>query len=342
MKLSTQSDGLFSTLYASRIFIGNKGAMGPTGATGPTGPGGGGGSGIPQALDSDALVIGATDTSTRTGSTSVGIRSLNLTGIGNTAVGFETLFVTGATNYNTAFGYRALKNSAGQYNTAVGTNALTNNTTGQYNTALGRLALSNVTSGNNNIAIGPSCLSSTTTSSYIIGIGNSISQRNYDILIGYDTAGSVVSTATNSIVIGYKATAGAYSASGGLFFPGTGAGGTPLGVVGPGIGAAVRYDPDTGQMGPDTGSSIRYKTNIAPIETDTSLIYSLNAKSFDYISHPGTRCFGYTAEEMDEILPQVVLRDGSGTPINIRYELLTVLLIEEIKKLKSRLDNSGL
>lgn len=65
---------------------------------------------------------------------------------GNTAVGYQALRNNTTGTFNTAAGYQAiLNNSSGSQNTACGYQALSNNTTGSNNTALG--AFANVASG---------------------------------------------------------------------------------------------------------------------------------------------------------------------------------------------------
>ena len=85
-------------------------------------------------------------------------------------------------------------------------------------------------------------------------------------------------------------------------------------------------------------SSLRYKENIRPLEIDSSKILELEPKSFNlkegHISTlPGT--FGYIAEEVEKVLPELVQYDKEGRPDALMYPLLTVLLIEEVKKLRS-------
>jgi hypothetical protein len=92
-----------------------------------------------------------------------------------------------------------------------------------------------------------------------------------------------------------------------------------------------------------TSSSERYKENIRGMELDSSKIYDLTPKSFDYIdghvSLLGGTTFGYIAEEVEKVLPEVIQYNKEGQPDSLHYQLLTVLLVEEIKKLKTRLEN---
>ena len=85
-------------------------------------------------------------------------------------------------------------------------------------------------------------------------------------------------------------------------------------------------------------SSLRYKEDVRPIEIDSSKIYELTPKSFEFIeghktSLPGK--FGYIAEEVEKVLPELVQYDKEGRPDALMYPLLTVLLLEEVRKLRS-------
>jgi trimeric autotransporter adhesin len=82
-----------------------------------------------------------------------GALDMNNTGNNNTAIGFQALFSSRG-NFNTAIGAGALTSNSTANNTAIGFNALLNNTTGINNIALGFKAGASLTTGNNNIDIG--------------------------------------------------------------------------------------------------------------------------------------------------------------------------------------------
>lgn len=86
-----------------------------------------------------------------------------------------------------------------------------------------------------------------------------------------------------------------------------------------------------------TTSSLRYKTDVTPLEFDSSKIYQLNPKSFT-LKDTGKRSFGFIAEEVDPVLPQLVSYDSEGRPDALDYSRLSVLLVEELKKLKAEND----
>jgi trimeric autotransporter adhesin len=85
----------------------------------------------------------------------------------NTAVGKNALKENTKGFLNTAVGYKALENdTTGTYNTAIGANALRDNRNGAFNTAVGNSTLRLNTSGNSNTSIGYGSLNRNTTGSY--------------------------------------------------------------------------------------------------------------------------------------------------------------------------------
>jgi len=92
-------------------------------------------------------------------------------------------------NYNTAIGSNSLRNNTtGTNNVATGGEALRNNTTGGDNTAIGRKSLYSVTTGGSNVAIGSGSLSANQTGGGNVSIGkdanNQRSNNSQNIAIG--------------------------------------------------------------------------------------------------------------------------------------------------------------
>jgi trimeric autotransporter adhesin len=85
------------------------------------------------------------------------------TGVFNTALGFNALSADTTGAHNTAVGGQALLNNNGSFNTAVGENALVFNTEGSMNMALGQGALANNTSGSSSVAMGFQALNHNTS-----------------------------------------------------------------------------------------------------------------------------------------------------------------------------------
>lgn len=100
----------------------------------------------------------------------------------NTALGEDALFsLAPAGDSNTAIGFQALYNDTdGSNNTAVGSNALHNNITGGANVGVGHQALDANTTGTDNVAIGLNAMVANTTGGLNVGVGNTALQAHSD------------------------------------------------------------------------------------------------------------------------------------------------------------------
>jgi len=107
------------------------------------------------------------------GSTFIGAFSgeSNINGESNTGVGANTLQLT-TSSYNTAVGFNVLsRNTTGVDNVGMGDYSLEYATTADGNSAFGSAALENTTTGNNNTAMGRYALRDNTTGTRNVGLG---------------------------------------------------------------------------------------------------------------------------------------------------------------------------
>lgn len=107
--------------------------------------------------------------------------------------------------------------------------------------------------------------------------------------------------------------------------------------------AANAYlDSATGELMRST-SSLRYKTNVMNLQIDTSKLHDLRPVEFDDKA-TGNRHFGLIAEEVHEVLPELVeyasaksVLPGSDEeriiPESVKYSMLSVLLLKEIQRM---------
>jgi len=92
---------------------------------------------------------------------------------------------------------------------------------------------------------------------------------------------------------------------------------------------------DSGLIVKDT-SSIRYKTNIEALSA-TERVLDLVPRSFEY-KGSGQQGVGLIAEEVEEVLPEVVTYDQEGRPESVRYNRLGVFLVPEVEANRDRID----
>ena len=252
--------------------------------------------------------------------TAIGAFALaNNTGSENTAVGVNTLFSNTAGG-NTAVGANALRlNTTGFQNTAMGDNALQSNTDATFNTAIGASALTLNTSDGNTACGNVALFNNTGSNNTALGngAGTNLTTGTNNIDIGYIVGG--VAGESNTIRIGNSDIAA-------TFIEGI-SGATASG------GAAVFVN-SNGKLGTST-SSARFKEDIKPMGKASEVILALKPVSFRYkkeIDPQGIPEFGLIAEEVEEINPDLIIRDREGKPQTVRYEQINAMLLNEFLK----------
>jgi hypothetical protein len=145
------------------------------------------------------------------------------------------------------------------------------------------------------------------------------------------TAGQI--TATGNITGGNLTTAGQITATGNI----TGGNLTTAGQI-----TATGNITTAGTLTATTiveSSSITLKENIRPLENSLDALTKLVAVLYDRRDGTIQNEPGLIAEDVNKILPDLVVKDLEGNPVGIRYSKITVYLIEAIKSLKQDIDN---
>jgi Chaperone of endosialidase len=229
-----------------------------------------------------------------------------MTGGGNTAIGDEALFNNTEGNGNTATGNDALAtNNTGSFNTANGFAALLKNNGGSGNTAIGVSALFNNTIGFENIAVGHAAGLNLTTGDNNIDIGNpGVAGESDTIRIG--TGG----TQTQTFLAGVRG-------------------------VTTGVNDAVGVMIDSaGQLG-TVSSSRRFKRDIEDMGETSQALMKLRPVTFRYkadLDPTGSPQYGLVAEEVAEVFPDLAIYGKDGQPETVRYHVLVPMLLNEVQK----------
>jgi hypothetical protein len=286
-------------------------------------------------LGDDALL-----NNTGISNTGIGFDALyfNITGVNNTATGVEALYNNTTGIYNTATGVDALySNTTGDYNTATGVGALLTNTTGVNNTATGVQALVSNTTGFSNTANGIYALQSNTTGNFNTANGvfalyyNTTGSSN--IALGF-LSGENLTTGSNNIDMGNVGVAGesrtirigTRQTHRATFIAGINGATIPSGV-----GVIVGSN---GQLG-TVVSSARFKDDIKPMNKASEAILALKPVIFRYkqeLDPDGIPQFGFVAEQVEKVNPDLVARDDDGKPYSVRYEAVNAMLLNEFLK----------
>jgi len=108
--------------------------------------------------------------------------------------------------------------------------------------------------------------------------------------------------------------------------------------IGSGAGTnALKYNTSTGRITYDA-SSERYKNNIRNADKGLSEILQLLPRKFEY-KDTGRTDFGFIAEEVVKVIPELVTLDGEGLPEAVNYDrfvsVLTAALQEAITKIET-------
>ena len=242
--------------------------------------------------------------------TAVGVDSLqqNTTGEANVAVGFESLLGNSTGYYNVALGTQSLRANTTAYgNTGAGAETLLAFNDGDSNTALGWHGLGTLTLGRRNLALGAYA-------------GTLLTTGNDNIYLSH--TGSANESATTRIG---KDQSRAFIA--GVFGTATGHPTTLL----------VQVD-QNGQLG-TAASSRRYKQDIEDMGAITDRLFDLRPVTFHYKVHPdGPTHFGLIAEEVDEVMPELVVRGKDGQIETVAYQDLAPMLLNEVQKQRRQIE----
>ena len=230
----------------------------------------------------------------------------NTTGYDNTFIGYNAGYYN-ATGYgNTFTGYAVGFHTTGNENTFSGSYAGYLNTTGSYNIFSGFYAGNGNTTGGGNTYIGNWA-----------GYSNN---GTANIYLG-DSAGVGVSGENNTMRLGSPSNISSTYVAG-IF-----------GVNVP-SGLAVQIN-SNGQLG-TMSSSRRYKEQIHDMGDSSSPLMQLRPVTFlyksEYTDSPRRLQFGLIAEEVAEVIPELVEYGIDGQPYAVRYQLLSSMLLNEAQK----------
>ena len=254
-----------------------------------------------------SLALGSNTSGSDNTAVGSGALTTNVGGGKSTAVGSGALFFSTGFK-NTAIGWAALRfNTTGIENTAIGTQALVLNSSGRFNTAISPIALGANETGDQNVAIGLRAGSFNVTGSRNIFIGSQSGANDKYV------------HANNQLVIHGNAST------------------SPL-IEGDFAERTLRINGNFSATTVSEVSDIRLKRDIQPIAHALDSILRLEGKTFtwrlDEFPEEGLAeglDLGLIAQEVEEVLPQLVQEDRDGY-MAIEYGKLTAVLVEAIKE----------
>lgn len=258
---------------------------------------------------------------------------------------------------NSAGGYQkngtTILNQDGLNDTMIGIGAGNSSMTGGDSQFIGRSAGAAITSGNADVFLGGAAGAATTTGNGDVYVGwtsgSSATTGAYNTFLGaqtgfYNTAGS------GNLYLGFSAGIGNTSGSNNVYLANGGVdaesntiriGGSQqaaymAGVYGVTAGSGVPvYITSNGQLGTLT-SSQKYKEDIEDMGDSTRALMELRPVTFyykpEYDRGPRSRQYGLIAEEVARVFPDLVAYNPDGTPYTVRYQYLSIMLLNEFQK----------
>jgi hypothetical protein len=97
----------------------------------------------------------------------------------------------------------------------------------------------------------------------------------------------------------------------------------------------MKWNNATGDWTYDT-SSARYKDNIENSSYGLTEVLAMRPVTFTYKAEPNRHDVGFIAEEMVNVIPEVVAKTTEGEPDAISYDRLTAVLCKAIQELEAR------
>lgn len=294
---------------------------------------------------------------TLTGDTGGALASGSFTFNANTNSGSSVFFAGSGTtlslkvtdsNSNTIVGSTSGNSSiSGNQNACFGSTNFAIATSASSNCIFGFNSGNAITSGGSNLLIGSTVGSALVGGSGNLAIGNGslgVSNGNNNTVLGGAAGNACNGNESNNILI---RNSGVTSESNAIRIGTQGSGSGQqntcfiAGIAGVTIAssAAVLVNTSTGQLG-SIISSRRYKENIEDMADESSRILTLRPVTFNMKSdNEKTKHFGLIAEEVHEIMPELVTYNLEGLPETVHYHDLAVLLLNELIKLRVEVDS---
>lgn len=244
-------------------------------------------------------------------------------------IGYQALSGLSSGNGNTGICTLALgqRTVTGANNLAIGTSSLTFLTSGAQNVSIGNNSMdSGTVAGSNNTAVGYTSLRNLIGGSgnTIIGQGSGsayVGSEGENIILGRNIAGTAAES--NVTRIGNAQTK--------VFI--TGIFGITVGIS----GIPIVID-NANQLG-TVASSIKYKENVFDMGDISDDIHKLRPVVFNYKKDKDrSMCYGLIAEDVNEMIPNIVVKNLEKEIETVKYLDLIPMLLNEVQKLRKELD----
>lgn len=217
---------------------------------------------------------------------------------------------------------------SGNQNICVGSGALPALTSGSDNVVLGYQAGANLQGGAGNVMMG-------------IYAGHGLVSGNKNLCLGTTAGNNLAGSESYNVYLNNIGNSGEnnYCRIG----SGTGTGDRQLnatfisGIQGITVTGTAVLVSSSDQLGIAV-SSIRFKENVVDMADASSDIMKLRPVMFNYKGDPANVNPGLIAEEVNEVMPSLVVYEKDGQPLTVKYHDLPSLLLNELQKAVKRIE----
>jgi hypothetical protein len=223
----------------------------------------------------------------------------------------RTIGQTGAVTWEPVSGSSAIGN------TAMGYHSLFDVSTGSANTAVGYNSLQNVTTGSGNVALGNGAGGQTTTGSnnlYRANPGGAVFE-NQTIRVGSSV------THTRAFVAGVSGVTTGSASTAAVVIDANGQLGT--------ISSSRKSKFDIADLPGSVGAALQ---RLRPVQFRYKQLFSDGSLPIQY---------GLIAEEVEQVLPELVAYDEHDQPMTVKYHVLPGLLLAEVQRLERERVSQG-
>lgn len=288
--------------------------------------------------ESRNVLIGRAGTTGKSGQISIG--NTNSVGINNIFIGNDSGndSHTSILGQNIALGGLSLNTiSSGYYNVCIGHSTGASITTSQGNCLYGNGSGVLIT-GNGNTAYGHETM-------FSAGGVSGLTSGEFNIALGYTAASAWTGAESFNILIGSESgTAGDSNITRIGSWVGGGANQTKCfiqgirGIVTDVADAVAVLVDSAGQLG-TVSSSLRYKENVEDLPSTLNDLMKLRVTSFDYKNRSSKRkSVGMIAEEVFEVIPDLVVHNQEGEIETIKYQDLCIYLLKAMQEQQAQIE----
>jgi len=87
-------------------------------------------------------------------------------------------------------------------------------------------------------------------------------------------------------------------------------------------------------------SDARLKDNIIPLQNSLEKVLKLQGVNFTWLNDPSkTLDIGFIAQDVEEVVPELVIKDNNDGMLSVKYQNISALLVESVKEQQKEIES---